>query len=354
MKILDRYLAWAVIGGTLLTLGVLLPLLGVVILADELDAIGVERYGLAEALLFMLLSLPRYAYQIFPIATLIGALIGLGSLASRSELVAMRAAGISVWRIVRAGLLGGLLLAMIAVLLGEVLAPLAEQRGVELRRQALSGDVAQRTPDGFWAIDDGSYVNIREIRSGTSLRDIFIYRVDPAQGTLIATHAVGANYRDGQWVLEEIARSHVSAAGVEVERIAHAGWDSMLDPGLLKVVVADPHALPVWGLYKYIRFMSINKQDSGIYEVAFWGKVVHPVLTLSMILIATPLLLGSSRSTGMGRRILAGVLVGILYYLVSRTFAYLALLFGMNPFLAAIAPPLLFISGALLLLRRVG
>ncbi len=342
------------IGGTLLTLGVLVPLMGVFILADEVGSIGVERYGLIDAVLFMLLSMPRYLYQIFPIATLIGALIGLGALASRSELVAIRAAGFSVGQIVRAGLMGGALLAGVAIVLGEVVAPLAEQRGVELRRQALSGDVAQRTPDGFWAVDDGAYVNIREIRSGTSLSDIYIYRIDPAKGTLIATHAKAANYRNGQWMLEEIARSRVNAQGVEVEHIARTGWNSMLDPGLLKVVVADPRALPVWGLYKYIRFMSINKQDAGAYEVAFWAKIMHPVLTLSMILIAIPILLGSSRSTGMGRRIFAGVLVGILYYLMSRTFAYMALLFGMSPFLAAIAPPALFVGGALILLKRVG
>ncbi len=354
MRIIDRYLAWSVISGTLLTLGVLLPLLGVVILADQLDAIGEADYGLADALLFMLLSLPRYAYQIFPIATLIGALIGLGSLASRSELVALRAAGLSVWQIVRAGLLGGLLLAAFAVVLGEVVAPFAEQRGVELRREALSGDVAQQTPDGFWAIDDNSYVNIRDIHTGTSLRDIFIYHIDPVRGTLIATHAAGASYRDGHWELEGIERSRVSATGVTVERIARAGWDSLLNPGLLKVVVANPHALPVWGLYKYIRFMSINKQDASAYEVVFWGKVVHPVLTLSMILIAAPLLLGSSRTTGMGRQIFTGVMIGIFYYLVSRIFAYLALLFGMNPFMATITPPLLFVCGALWWLRRIG
>lgn len=354
MRIIERYLAWAVISGTLLALGVLLPLLGVVILADELDTIGVAHYGLADALLFMLLSLPRYLYQIFPIATLIGALLGLGSLASRSELVAMRAAGLSVSQILRAGLMGGLLLSALAVLIGEVAAPLAERHGAQLRRQALSGEVAQQTPDGFWAIDDNSYVNIREIRSGTSLRDIFIYRVDPAQGTLIATHAAGASYRDGRWMLEEISRSRVSATGVEVERLARAGWDSLLDPELLKVVVADPRALPIWGLYQYIRFMAINKQDASAYEIAFWGKVLHPALILSMILIATPLLLGSSRSGGTGRRIFAGILIGLLYYLASRTFASLALLFGLDPLVAAIAPPLLFISGALALLRRVG
>ncbi|ADC61587.1 LPS export ABC transporter permease LptG [Allochromatium vinosum] len=354
MRILDRYLAWAVMSGTLLTLAGLLPLMGVFILSDELDAIGTERYGLAEAMLFTLLSLPRYLYQLFPIATLIGALIGLGTLASRSELVAMRAAGISVGRLVRAALLGGLVLATIAVVLGELVAPIAEQRAVELRRLALSGEAAQLTPYGFWAIDDGAYVNIREIRSGTSLRDIDIYRVDAAAGTLEASHAEGARYEDGRWVLEGIALSRVDGEGVQVERVEHAEWDSMLDPGLLKVVVADPRALPVWGLYKYIRFMSVNKQDASAYEIAFWSKVLHPVLTLSMILIAIPMLLGSSRSTGMGRRMLAGILVGLVYYLVSRTFAYLALLFGMNAFLAAIAPPVLFIGAAMLLLRRVG
>lgn len=354
MIILERYLAGAVIGGTLLTLGVLLPLLGFFILAEEIDAVGGDGYGLAEAILFMVLSLPRYAYQVFPIATLIGALIGLGALASRSELVAMRAAGVSVAQIIRASLLGGLLLAVLAIILGEVIAPVAEQRGLELRRQALSGDVAQQTPYGFWAIDERAFVNIREIPSPTRLRDIFIYQIDADAGTLMATHAAGARYSETGWMLEDIARSRVSAEGVEVERVDQAEWDSMLDPELLKVIVVDPQLLPVWGLYKYIRFMSLNKQDAGAYEVAFWGKVLHPVLTLSMIFVAIPILLGSARTTGLGPRIFIGVLVGILYYLVSRTFAFVALLFGLDALVAAMMPPLLFLLGALLLLRRVG
>lgn len=353
MIILERYLASAVIGGTLLTLGVLLPLLGFFVLADEMDAIG-EGYRLLDALLFMALSLPRYAYQVFPIATLIGALVGLGTLASRSELVAMRAAGVSIGRIIRAGLMGGLLLAALAMIVGEVVAPVAEQRGLELRRQALSGDVTQQTPYGFWAIDGQSYVHIREINAATQLGDISIYELDPDAGTLVATHARGARFSEQGWVLEDIARSRVSVHGVEVERVAEASWASMLDPGLLEVVVVDPQLLPVWGLHKYIRFMQLNKQDAGAYEVVFWGKVLHPVLTLSMILVAIPIVLGSARTIGLGPRIFLGILVGLLYYLVSRTFAFIALLFGLNALVAAVLPPLLFVLGALVLLRRVG
>lgn len=354
MTILDRYLAGAVISGTLLTLGGLTPLMGIFLLSDELNTIGTARYGLGEAMLFTLLSLPRYLYQLFPIATLIGALFGLGTLASRSELVAMRAAGLSVAQLVRSALLGGVLLALLAVVLGEWIAPIAEQRGLELRRHALSGEAAQHTPHGFWAIDDGAYVNIRAIQSGTQLADIDIYRVDASAGTLEATHAKHAYYQNGRWLLTDIARSRVSKHGVQVEQIAEAEWNSLLDPDLLKVVVVDPQVLPVWGLYTYIRFMAVNQQDASAYEVAFWAKVLHPVLTLSMILIAIPLLLGSARTSGLGRRLLVGILVGLLYYLISRSFAYLALLFGLNALLASLAAPVLFISAALWWLRRVG
>ena len=340
LRILDRYLAGAVILGSLLTLGLLLPLLGLFILASEMEQVGESGYHFQEALLFMVLSLPSLAYQVFPIATLIGALLGLGALANRSELVAMRAAGVSVGRIVGAGLMGGLLLAAGAVLIGEVVAPVAQQRGIELKRAALSGEVTQRTGFGFWALDQGTYVNIREILSGTSLRDIFIYQPDNTAGTLIATHADGARYRDGQWVLEGISRSRVSQQGVQVERFPNAGWSSLLNPGILEVVVVDPRVLPVWGLWKYIRFMQINAQDASNYEVIFWGRVVYPLLTLSMVLVAIPILLGSARSSGTGVRAFFAILVGILYYLTSRTFSYLALLYGLSPLAAALAPAL--------------
>jgi lipopolysaccharide export system permease protein len=354
MRILDRYLAGAVIGGTLLAMAVLLPLLGFFLLADELDQVGVANYGFLDALVVMGLSLPRYAYQVFPIATLIGALVGLGALASRSELVAMRAAGVSVGRIVWSGLMGGVLLAILAVVVGELIAPVAEQRGMQLRRAALSGDVAQQTPYGFWAVDEGAYVNIREIQSGTSIKDIYIYQADSAAGTLVATHAEHARYVAGEWVLEGIARSRAGPQGVQVERVPTSRWSSMLDPGLLKLVVVDPKMLPAWGLWKYIRFMTVNEQDATAYEVVFWGKVVHPLLTLSMVLVSVPILLVSARSRGIGTRIFAGVLVGILYYLVSRTFTYLSLIFDLSPLASALVPPLLFIMAATVLLRRVG
>lgn len=354
MKILDRYLAGAVIGGTGATLAVLLPLLGFFLLADEMDQVGEDGYGFGDALLFVTLSLPRYAYQLFPIATLIGALVGLGTLASRSELVAMRAAGVSISRIVAAALKGGLLLALIAVLVGEGVAPVSEQKALQWRAAAKSDQVTLKTPFGFWARDGSAYVNIREILPGAVLRGIDIYEINSGQRLALATRAEEARYLKGRWVLRDISRSRVSADGVEVTRVEETGWDSLLDPGLLDVVVVEPHVLPAWALLRYVRFMSANAQDAGPYAVALWGKVVHPFLILAMIFLAIPILFGSARSTGIGLRIVTGVMVGIGFYLVSRTFTYLSLLFELSPLLAAVTPPIIFLAGALWVLRRVG
>lgn len=353
LRILDRYLAGAVIGGTVITLAVLLPLLAVFILADEMDQVGTNNYRLVDALAFVALTLPRYAYQVFPIATLIGALVGLGQLAGRSELVAMRAAGVSIGRIVLGAQSGGLLLAVAAVLLGELVAPPAEQRALALRSTAQTGEVVQMTESGFWARDGDAFVNIRGIEPGARLRDITIYELD---GTWLAsaTHAREARYRDGVWVLQGIERSRISAAGIRVEQIDTATWTSLLSPQLLKVIVVEPQVLPVWGLYRYVRYLQRTGQDAGPYEVAFWNKIVQPILILAMIFIAIPVLLASARSSGIGAKIFIGILIGIAFYLVSRTFSYLALLYEMSPALAAIAPPLLFVLGALWVLRRVG
>ncbi|MGB5734023.1 MAG: LptF/LptG family permease, partial [Thiohalocapsa sp.] len=221
-------------------------------------------------------------------------------------------------------------------------------------RQTAQGDRdVQVSAAGFWARDGDTYVNIRDIQPGARLSDITIYQVRGIQ-LLSATHAQSAQYRDDRWVLEGIERSHISGDQITVEKIAQAGWESLLNPQLLEVIVVEPHALPVWGLFRYLRYMHQSGQDAGRYEVAFWGKIVHPFLILAMIFVSIPVLLGSARSSGLGIKVFVGIVIGIAFYLVSRSFSYLSLLYELNPALAAIAPPLLFVAAAMLLLRRVG
>ncbi len=352
VKILDRYLGRAVIGGTLQTLAVLLPLIAFFLLTDELEDLE-DTYGFADALGVASLGLLRYTYLLFPIATLIGALIGLGALASHSELVAMRATGMSIARILLAALKAGMLLALLTVVLGEGIAPRAEQAAKQWRSDARSGQVTLRTSEGLWARDGESYIKIGEILPGERLRDIAIYETGADRRLVLATHAEGARYIDGHWVLEGISRSRIEDDGVVAEPLASTAWSSLLNPALLQLVVMEPRVLPVWDLVRYVRHMRANGQDPGKYETEMWNRIVQPFLVLTMIFLAIPILFGSARSTGLGLRLFLGVLLGMAYYLVSRTLFHMAVFFGVGTWLGAILPPLLFILLGLWVLRRV-
>ena len=354
MKILDRYIGRAVVGGTFATLAVLLPLIGFFVLADEMDEVGKADYGLVEAMQFVGLSLPRFGYQLFPIATLIGSLVGLGTLASRSELVAMRAAGVSISRIILAALKAGLVMALVVAAIGDFVAPQAEQRALALKSEARFDQVTLKTHYGFWARDGNAFVNIREILPGAALRDIYIYEFSDHQKLKLATHAATARYVDKGWVLEDIRQSQISDQGVEVRRLKEANWSSLLDPALLSVIVVEPHVLPIQGLYRYVSFMRENAQDARAYEIALWGKIFMPLVVMAMIFMTVPVLFGSTRSRGLGQRVFFGVLIGIGFYLLNRGFSYATLLYGVSPLITATAPTLILMSAAWWVFRRVG
>ncbi|HEY4731668.1 MAG TPA: LptF/LptG family permease, partial [Gammaproteobacteria bacterium] len=142
MRILNQYIGMAVVGGTLLVLFVLLALFSFVGFVAELEEVGTGNYELIQAGEFVLLSLPRLAYQLFPVAALLGSMIGLGVMASNNELLVMRAAGVSLMQVVASVMKAGLVLMVAAAVLGEVIATKAEQYAQDLRTRSLEKHLA--------------------------------------------------------------------------------------------------------------------------------------------------------------------------------------------------------------------
>ena len=105
---------------------------GPVYLSGELGNLK-EGYNAWQALLYVLWSAPRYIYEILPISALIGAVLGLGTLASNSELIIMRAAGISLWRIVGWVMRSALLLVILSFALSEWVIPVTNERAESVK-----------------------------------------------------------------------------------------------------------------------------------------------------------------------------------------------------------------------------
>ncbi len=353
MNLLDRYIGMTIAGSTLIVLLVLLALFSFGALVTELDAVGKGDYTLMRAAQYVLLTLPRLTYQLFPIIALLGSVIGLGMLASNNELMVMRAAGVSVLRIAFAVMKVGILWMILALILGEYVAPPAEKYAQGMRSTALVERFAITSDNGLWARDGQYFIHIREVPSQNHVSGVSIYEFDGTLRLRTMTTARSGRYSGGQWLLEEVSRSRIDVNGVGTERIAQLAWHSLLTPEMIEVVAVKPTSLSVQGLVKYIGYLEDNGLSADRYNLALWNKLVLPVTTLVMVFLSIPFIFGPLRSVSVGQRIFVGILMGISFYLIDQTFSYVGLIYQFPTALSATLPTLLFFILAWVLMARV-
>ncbi|MBT8447140.1 MAG: LPS export ABC transporter permease LptG, partial [Gammaproteobacteria bacterium] len=291
MRLLDRYIGRTIVAAIAIAGLVLLGLFTFITFVEELSDVGTGQYGFPEVISYVAMKVPRLAYELFPVAALIGALIGLTALSRSAELVAMRAAGVARGAIVLAVLKAGLLFVVLAIVLGEFVSPYTEQYARSYSAAKKSGQVATRTGKGFWARDGNSYINIKAVLPGDTLEGVYIYEFDDDARLRTSTYARSASYVDGQWVLSGIRQTEVAEHGVVARQIEQASWNSVLRPELLSIVAVKPEILSVWSLVRYIEYLDSNNLETRLYQHAMWAKIFYPAATAVMVFLAVPLVL---------------------------------------------------------------
>lgn len=339
MKVLVRYIATTVIGASLVALLAITTLDWVFALVDGVA----DGQAVAQVLFAALLDAPRSAYEAFPFATLIGSLMGLGGLAARNELVAMRAAGVSVLQIAGSAMAGGLVLALLATGMGEWVVPEAERYAAEARGVSEAEELRSGAGGQLWARDGRQFIDVRAPRASNHLESVRLYRFDGNR--LVERREVEVMRHDGEaWLMQGVVVWRMHPDGIEREAHDAVRWDGELDPEVLGVVVRDPEVLPIGQLITYIRYLERNDLDSAQYRFAAWVKLATPLAALAMILVTVPLIFISGRSTGAGQRIVIGVLVGTAFFLINRAMGQAGVVYGVPPSLSALLPVMLFFA----------
>lgn len=347
---IDRYVASTVIGGALAGLFVIVCLSFVFEFIDKADDIGRGGYGLPEAMLAVGLSMVQRAYEAFPMATLIGALVSLGALAARSELVVMRAMGLSVGQIAKPVVLAGLALAMLAAAMGEYAAPPATRLAQSLQAESSGGAIGS-AGGGLWARDGAYMLRIDRVLRPDVLAGVTAYELGDNRLERVIT-ASGARFTEGTWQLADAEVTAFGAGTVSVESVGDLALGGELQPRTLEVVVVDAGTLAASEILRYIGYLGANGLDSARYELALWVKIATPLSTMVMLLLTVPLVFGSQRSTGVGQQIFLGVLIGLAFFLLNRFLGNAGLVYGLPAPVSALAPTALFGLIALVALRR--
>lgn len=347
----------------MIALAALLVIDAVFVLVGELEDVGRGEYDMIDAFRYVLLVLPSRAYELFPSAGLIGALLGLGALSARSEVVAMRSAGISRTQMAWASVLGASFVLMPIWLSGEMLAPDAEQKAQQMRVIKQEQGLAITAPgdaegSGFWIRVGERFIHVRQVLGlglggdSLQLQDVLVYGFDGAR--LAWVEHAERGYVDGdRWLLENVQRTTWSGGETPIaQRLSSRHEAELIDPELLEVVVVKPRYLASFDLWRYANYLQRNGLDARQYQVAFWSRMMYPFTALAMVFAAMPFVFGSVRQGGVGQRLFVGVVVGLGFYVFQRTAVSFGDVYQLNPMLSAATPTAVLLAAVSLVLRR--
>ena len=354
MNTLDRYIGKSILGSIFATLLTLVGLSAIIKFVEQFRSVGKGTYDIWQAVAFTGLTIPKDIETFFPMAALLGALMALGNLASRSELVVMQAAGFSRFKIGMAVMKTALPLVLLTMVIGEWGIPQTEQFARDMRARALSGGSMLSMKNGVWAKDGNHFVFVRRVTDDAKLNDIYIYTFDQHRNLTELKHANQASYSEDEskWTLRQVNHSMISKDEITTSNRLSEKWETNLTPDKLGAVSLRPTSLSISGLYNYISFLRETGQDVSRFELTFWRKIFQPVSVGVMMLLALSFIFGSLRSVTAGARIVTGICFGFLFYVVNEIFGQMSVVYNMTAVFGALMPSLLFIVMIWWLLSR--
>lgn len=339
---MDCYVGKAVLQAILV---VLLAFFGLMTLFAVLEELREEdpSYLLGEMLVYVGLTTPRRLYEVLPYVVFLGSLIGLGSLASRSEIVVFRSAGVSPGRIYLGVAWPAVLVFVIGLMVGEWVAPAGEERAETFKTQAMSDRSSAYAMRGYWYREGGMMMRVTSLGDRGELRDVLQFWYTPDRRLERTVAAGWAEYvgsaTDPHWLLHDVRETQLADAEVATRHVEELRWNGRVDPRLLTVrVLMEPRRLSLVDLDRQIQYMDRERLAADVYRLAFWSKIMQPLSVLGLALLALGFILGPLREVGMGMRLSVGVFAGLGFKYLQDLFAPMSMVYDLPAVLAVLLP----------------
>lgn len=311
-----------------------------------------QGYTAWNALQYVLWGAPRYLYEILPIAALIGAVLGLGSMASNSELIVMRAAGISLWRIVGWVMRSAMLLVVLSFLLTQFVIPYTNEQAKSVKSHrsfAALGEVK-----GYWTREGQRFIYIDYANSQGTLKQVQVVDFDENyRMKSLLNSEEGQFLKEGQWNLKQSAQVNLLDNGqAQVVNKNQQDLALALQPKYVHMVTINPEDLAPTQLLSFMQYMHEYSQVPKTYLLAFWKNIGSPFALLALVLIACSFIFGPLRQQSMGFRLVIALFVGLGFYYIQDFLGYASLVYAPSPAWFVFLPiVLMFGIGSYLLYR---
>ena len=311
-----------------------------------------QGYTAWNALQYVLWGAPRYLYEILPIAALIGAVLGLGSMASNSELIVMRAAGISLWRIVGWVMRSAMLLVVLSFLLTQFVIPYTNEQAKSVKSHR--SVAALWEVKGYWTREGQRFIYIDYANSQGTLKQVQVVDFDENyRMKSLLNSEEGQFFKEGQWNLKNSAQVNLLDNGqAQVVNKNQQDLALALQPKYVHMVTINPEDLAPTQLLSFMQYMHEYSQVPKTYLLAFWKNIGSPFALLALVLIACSFIFGPLRQQSMGFRLVIALFVGLGFYYIQDFLGYASLVYAPSPAWFVFLPiVLMFGIGSYLLYR---
>ena len=349
---MDRYISFMSLLTMLGVGGCTVILILVFALAEESQSVSESR-SFADVFLIVMFSLPRKLVEILPFVIFLGALIGLGTLSSNSELTVLRSAGISVFRLFGSAALASLVFYAVFTLICSDLAPRGEGIAAQISRSTAMVDANAR--QGSWLREGDVFTQIGSYARDGSIHNVTQYELSPVGNLTSARHAASGSYSPelNSWTLHKVRATNFNHGKASALSEDSQSWDVDFDPvSLSSRILVEPSKLGLVALYSHIVYLRQQGVNATSFQVAFWTKITEPLALLGLVLIATGIVVGPLREVGMGLRLTFGIAVGFTFKYINDLLTPIVVVYGFSPLIAAFLPIVLVWVAGWLLVRR--
>jgi len=349
--LIDRYIWTTVLQAWLMVMFVLLGLDTIFSFIDQLGDLK-RDYQIKEALFYVIATLPDSAFELISMATLLACLIGLGQLAGNSELIILRACGVSVSRILFSVFIPVLLIIGCALLVAQFISPATSQFAESYRATKTSGTEFSSFKKGYWQREGDNFIYINRIDKKGNLHNVNIFSFDENKKLVEVNFFRNVNIENKNWIANKVQTTKINSQDIQLETKETTIWQSDITLRMLRLLAVGPEKLSVTSLYQYGVYLEEQNLSAAKYYLEFWNKIFLPITTIAMVLIAGSFVFGSLRETPMGSRIIVGVVIALVFNQVQTLSSHAAVVYQFNPLIAASVPAVAAFLIGLVLIRR--
>lgn len=343
---------------------------------SELDSLT-DSYTMSDVIEYIIYRSPYFLEQFMPTGALLGAVVGLGLLANKSELVVMRAAGISVYRIVGWVLQPALLFALLALVINQFVLPTSNQLARDINSSYANDNDNSASlvtsVRGYWTMQPRFITNTGDNADAASLQpdgsDVLYIDYADVQGNIgevkrwhldnnghlqtairaeggkyigrtaiTASKDLPAQYRY-EWQLNNMTTLTISQSFDASQAKQPSDTLSLpFAPESVYLLTRQAEDLSLTQLYQHRQFMRGQNKRSLVHELEFWQKLLSPLSILSLVIVACSFVFGSLRTHSLGLRIVVALLFGLLFSYIQDLVGFVSLATGFSPLLMVLLP----------------